>query len=403
MSIFRIFALFFLTYSVLAHAGTTNCEPPTSGEEVEWTTMHKYIELNPANVNITVGSNLADWQVIYEMQYLNVGRFYATCTIRMDSQFTLLSAGDKVRVSGNDVIYKTDVPGIGMSIKDDNGYAVQLYPTVHSGWRTPDRGAGYYISVKYWKIPNENIPLANGPISVTGPDVGELMSSAGYLVTSSHVDRILNASGYDYYINSSRIMHGTLIFQVGTCNIEGDNVNVNMGDYDGKNNHSTWKDASFKLICPMASGYNGVANANYHINDVNYGYNLSPSAYISSNTKQNGPVLISIAPLNTSAVDVNKGIIALDGTGAQGYGIQLAWGDYASQNSEEPLNPVILNAFVSAHSLNTAFSDKAAPINGNAFTGGDNTIKMAARYIRTSGDAAPGPANAVVQVIANYQ
>ncbi|HDZ8011987.1 TPA: hypothetical protein RUS85_002594, partial [Citrobacter amalonaticus] len=66
-------------------------------------------------------------------------------------------------------------------------------------------------------------------------------------------------------------------------------------------------------------------------------------------------------------------------------------------------NPVILNSYVDAHSLNAAFSDQSTPINGNGFTGGDNTIKMAARYIRTSGDAAPGPANAVVQVIATYQ
>ena len=102
-------------------------------------------------------------------------------------------------------------------------------------------------------------------------------------------------------------------------------------------------------------------------------------------------------------VDANRGIIALDGTGAQGYGIQLAWGDYTTQNSQEPLNPVVLNSYVAANTLNPNFSADDTPVGGNGFHGSDNTIKMAARYIRTAGNSAPGPANAVVQVIANYQ
>ncbi|AUO64343.1 hypothetical protein WM46_06005 [Citrobacter freundii complex sp. CFNIH2] len=194
-------------------------------------------------------------------------------------------------------------------------------------------------------------------------------------------------------------MQGTLIFQPGTCDVAGDNVNVDLGDYDGSNGHSEWKDASFKLICPDAWGYGGSANAQ---SNANYPYQLSPDAKITPNNVLNGQVQISIVPY-TETIDANKGIIALDGTGAQGYGIQLAWGDYSTQNVSEPTNPVILNNYIDAHSLNSAFLAGETKIGENAFTGGDNTIKMAARYIRTSGDAAPGPANAVVQVIATYQ
>ncbi|WP_449507636.1 hypothetical protein [Enterobacter ludwigii] len=63
----------------------------------------------------------------------------------------------------------------------------------------------------------------------------------------------------------------------------------------------------------------------------------------------------------------------------------------------------MLNSYVDANSLNSGFGAGDTPIGGNAFSGTDNTIKMAARYIRTTGETAPGPANAVVQVIANYE
>jgi type 1 fimbria pilin len=63
----------------------------------------------------------------------------------------------------------------------------------------------------------------------------------------------------------------------------------------------------------------------------------------------------------------------------------------------------VLNSYVDANSLNSGFSAGDTPIGGNGFNGTDNTIKMAARYVRTTGETAPGPANAVVQVIANYE
>ena len=398
MSVFKFVIIGFCFQVCSAWAGTYDCEPSSS--QPDWTSMHTNLELKPANVNITLGSDLADWQVIYEMDNVVFGRLYANCNGWIDSQFTFLSAGVEVKETDSDVIYKTDVPGIGISVRSSNGHALKVFPETTYGYDSPSQGGSYIINIKYWKIPGKKIPLNNGAISVTGPEVAGLIGVGSYdSVTSSQIDRIIS-SQYSYYINNSRILHGTLIFQVGTCNVEGENINVDMGDYDGSNGHSEWKDASFKLICPDAWGYGGSANAQ---SNANYPYQLSPDAKITPNNVLNGQVQISIVPLNNGAIDPSRGIIALDGTGAQGYGIQLAWGDYSTQNASEPVNPVILNSYVDAHSLNSAFSGDLTPLGGNGFTGGDNTIKMAARYIRTSGDATPGPANAVVQVIATYQ
>ncbi|HAU5068252.1 TPA: hypothetical protein JD045_22435 [Citrobacter amalonaticus] len=397
MSVFKFVIIGFCFQVCSAWAGTYDCEPSSS--QPDWTSMHTNLELKPANVNITLGSDLADWQVIYEMDNVVFGRLYANCNSWNDSQFTLLSAGAEVKETDSDVIYKTDVPGIGISVRSSNGHALKVFPETAYGYDSPSQGSSYIINIKYWKISGEKIPLNNGAISVTGPEVAGLIGVGSYdSVTSSQIDRIIT-SQYSYYINNSRILHGTLIFQVGTCNVEGDNINVDMGDYDGSNGHSSWKDASFKLVCPDAYGYGGSADAQ---SNTNYPYQLSPGAKITANNKQNGRVQISIVPY-TETLDANRGIIGLDGTGAQGYGIQLAWGDYSIQNLAEPTNPVILNSYVDAHSLNAAFSGGDTPIGGNGLVGLDNTIKMAARYIRTSGDTAPGPANAVVQVIANYQ
>lgn len=315
-----------------------------------------------------------------------------------------MTSDSPIKISGNDAIYRTNVPGIGISIQEvyDNrgshGQGLTSFPDYAYGLDAPGNGAFYSIGVKYWKIPGETIPFNNGIISVVGPEVAALVgANTGWMMTSSHKDRLLSGK-FEYFINSSRIIHGTLIFQPGTCNIEGDNIIVNMGKFQG-GIHSEWKDASFKLICPDAYGYNGSVDAQ---NDGDNPYNLSPDANITANSMKNGRVTITIVPY-TEVIDANKGIIALDGTGAQGYGIQLAWGDYSSQNSVEPTNPVIFNSYVDANTLNSGFGAGDTPIGGNAFTGTDNTIKMAARYIRTTGDTAPGPANAVVQVIANYQ
>ncbi|MCP1628188.1 type 1 fimbria pilin [Citrobacter amalonaticus] len=416
MTFFKVAVVIFCTHVCFVFAATMDCEPSTSsgGDNYDkWSEVHVPFELMPSNINVTVGKDIPDYTILYTFKRVLVNVEAGSCTggTRYWTDFGLLSTPILLNTISGKKILSTNVQGIGISINDsvNNSWAFEPYPRTEGGLPQKSNGTGMWIDIVLWKVPG-TIPLINGPITVNGPEVGIFYEDNGFNpVTSQDSSRIyqISSSGINYgfgpaYLAGSRILQATFIFQPGTCNIEGDNVNVKMGEYDGANGHSAWKDASFKLICPTGYGYGGAYDTN-RTGEYTYPYNISPGGTYVDNNKSNGRVQISIVPLNNGAIDPNRGIIALDGTGAQGYGIQLAWGDYSTQNASEPVNPVILNSYVDVHSLNAAFSDQLTPINGNGFTGGDNTIKMAARYIRTSGDTAPGPANAVVQVIANYQ
>ena len=390
-----------------------DCEPSTSsgGRNYDkWSEIHVPFELMPGNINITIGRNIPDYSILYTFKQVAVMVEAGSCD-KGDAWVDLgmLSTPVLLNTVSGKKIYPTDVQGIGISINDPshNNWAYEPYPRTEGNIGTVSAGAVMYIEVTFWKIPG-TIPFTDGPITVNGPEMGMFFDNWNYTLTTDDPNRIyqISSSGSSYrtgpaYLSGSRILRATFIFQPGTCNVEGDNVNVNMGDYDGLNEHSAWKDASFKLLCSDGYGYNGVYDTN-RTGLYTTPYNISADGKYTSNSKQNGRVQITISPY-TEVIDANKGIIALDGTGAQGYGIQLAWGDYSSQNAADPANPVILNTPIDANKLNSAFLASDTPIGGNAFTGGDNTIKMAARYIRTTGETQPGPANAVVQVIANYQ
>lgn len=404
MSFLRLIILISFFHSFMSFASTINCEPSTSSGGYnydKWADIHTPFELKPSGLTMTLGANIPDWQLIYSV-YTNIGVSSSSCNSgAYNMYFTLISQNQPVGRQGDDIIYSTNTPGIGISIEaaEENNAAVQSYPDTVKMY-SASKGTGFWVNVKYWKIPGD-IPMNIGPITIIGPDAATVYMSASNTFSSSETSRITvdNLA----YINSSRILTLTILFQPGTCNIEGDNVNVRMGVYNGAGGHSDWKDASFKLVCPNGLGYHGSAETPWTSEDgYNYPYSIADDISITGNDKANGRVEISIVPY-TEVLDANKGIIALDGTGATGYGIQLAWGDYSSQNSVEPTNPVILNSSIDANNLNSAFLVGDTPIGGNAFTGGDNTIKMAARYVRTTGETAPGPANAVVQVIANYQ
>ena len=400
MYIPRLIALCFFFYAASVFSAEIHCD--ISSEYADWGGVHVPFELKPSNLTMTVGESIADWQVLYTA-YVNIGMQTSKCDSGTNAlYYSLISSSPSVGKQGSYDIYSTDVQGIGISITHDGGTSsVPVYPKVES-FGTPSLGTPFWAKIIYWKIPGK-IPMTSGPITVTGPDAAVLVMSSGNNYATSDPNRVTD-DGLAY-ISSSRILKLTMMFQPGTCNIEGDNVKVDMGAYDGANGYSSWKDASFKILCPNALGYGGMSdtdNRNSQNDKSNFPTSIPTDATITKSTKLNGRITISIVPY-TEVTDYNNGILSLDGTGAKGYGIQLAWGDYSTQNATEPAKPVILNSYIDANSLNSAFRSGDTPIEQNAFTGGDNTIKMAARYIRTSGDTAPGPANAVVQVIANYQ
>lgn len=394
-----VFIICFHAFSVFA--ATINCEPPTAsgGHNYDkWSDIHAPFELKASGAASTLGSNIKDWAILYMVQ-ANIGMSTTNCSSTTDIYFTLLTQAQPVGIKDGVNIYSTDVPGIGVSIAANElgRVGVASYPEAVY-FHQNSVGYGFWATITYYKIPGQ-IPMNSGPLTITGPEAAVVYMKSGSTFTSSQADRITNDN--KAYISSSRILTVSMLFQPGTCNIEGDNVKVNMGNYNEQGDgHSDWKDASFKLVCPDGLGY-GIS-ATEPGDGYDYPFDVGPVPDISSNVRMNGQVTISIVPY-TDIIDANKGIIALDGSGAKGYGIQLAWGDYSRQNSVEPVNPVLLNSNVSANSLNSGFSAGPTLIGGNAFNGTDNTIKMAARYIRTIDEIEPGPANAVVQVIANYQ
>ena len=398
---YNIICLVLCISSPFAYSQTITCVQSNN----PWASINTILELSPPGATIMVGTAIPDYTIIYTQDNVTLGQDLTTCENSVYLYETILDKGiSPVNTISGDRIYPTDVPGIGLSIyRPDVAASLPVFPNlVMSGWISAHTGEYIMGKIKFWKTPG-NIPMQSGALSVNGPVVGQILSNPPYIFENSDgsTDRIY--SNGQYYIASSRKLHATLIFQPGTCEIQGGDVIVQMGDHPGvRNEKSSWKEASFRLMCPDAHGYGGETAMN---NAGQSPFGPGPSTAVTSkNSQQNGRVKLAIVPY-TAIVDAGRGIIALDGTGATGYGIQLAWGDYLSQNDSEPVKPVHFGTShaVYVSELNSQFRSSATPIDGNAFLGGDNAIKMAARYIRTDGEVTPGPACASVEVIANYE
>lgn len=398
---YNVISLALCILTPVAYGQTNNCVQ----SDDPWASINSTLELSPSGVTITLGSAIPDYTILYTQDNVTFGQDLSTCEKSVFLYETILDQGlSPVNTINGDRIYPTDVPGIGISVYSvDVAASLPVFPNLAmSGWISAHTGEYIMGKIKFWKTPG-SIPLQSGALSVNGPVVGQVLSNPPYTFVNSDGSTNRVYSNGQYYIASSRKLHATLMFKPGTCEIEGGDVVVKMGDHPGvRGESSSWKEASFKLICPDAHGYGGATEMN-NAGQSPFGAGSSASV-ISKNSEQNGRVKLAIEPY-TAVVDAGRGIIALDGTGATGYGIQLAWGDYLSQNKGEPAKPVRFGTSQSIYvsELNAQFRSTATPIDGNAFTGGNNAIQMAARYIRIDGDVTPGPACASVVVIANYE
>lgn len=381
-----------------------NCEP---WSDTEFNSISTPYELNVSQVNsskesnTTVGNSVSDYTLLYTVNNANVGLTQTKCSESVSVYYTMLNSdyGASIGNYSGNTIYPTSVPGLGISIfSRHTSVPIKLYPSTATGDnQDPNRPTGFWVDIKLWKIPGD-FPITAGSISFTGPTIGQLLMKSGNTFSSSDLSRLWdNNKGY---IASSRILKGTLMIQPTTCDLVMPNKVVNMGNYDGSNGQSSWKDASFNLKCPKAYGYGGTTSSAGSYKNPN---GVESTSATTASTKKNNPIRIQIVP-RTAVVDANSGIIGLDGTGAQGYGIQLAWGDSGTLGSGTPAKPVILNSWTLANTLNSAYSASAYAIGASAIsTSADGTIKMAARYVRTTGATQPGPAKAGVEVIASYQ
>lgn len=365
------------------------------------------ISLPPRTVML--GNNIPDYTVLYSIRDSYSAITSMGCTpslVNFYMTLTNVSPASKLPYEPSfngktHKIYPTNISGLGISVinaevssNDSDKLSVAAWPDTQFTYTNDalyEYGWGNWYDVYLWKIPG-NLP-ASGSLDFTGPTVENLVGP----VNAS--DTITTTSGLvqkdpRHVVWSTLQINGSLNLVRGTCDMEGGSKTIQLGKYTGGGN-SPWVDASFKLSCPNAAGYGGSVKNVYHTTNLSSG-TMTP------NTSKNGPLRIQIKPY-TAVIPAIPGTIELDGSGAKGYGVQLAWGDASSLGPGNPANPVLLNNWIYASTLNpAAYRSSAYDIDEVAISG-DGTIKMAARFVRTPGVAVPGPAKASVEVITSYE
>lgn len=393
MSRYQLMALGALICSAASQAATITCNgTPDTG---------KTYQLPP--INVVLSANIPDLTLLYSVTNSYTSRSSPTCSDNVNWVMTLtdLPAGTTPINHNGHKIYPTSISGLGISIINaepssaaEHKLTVPAWPDTQFEYLLKSGGMDNWFSVYLWKIPGD-LPTTPGPLQFTGPTLKNMFTPAkagDSIATTSYPFQ-----DGRHLIWSSRQFIGSATLINGTCNMQGGSKTVNMGQFSaGSGGNSRWVAADFNLQCPNAAGYGG------SVDRATSGTAATNGTQKASNVK-NGPLSIRIVP-RTSAINATQGIIALDGTGATGYGIQLAWGDAATQGTGTPAKPVQLNTWQGASTINSAYRSTDYPLGDPVIpTGADGTIKMAARYIRTSGTVQPGPANSSIEVIASYQ
>lgn len=382
-----------LICSAASHAATITCDgTPDTG---------KTYQLPP--VNVVLSANIPDLTLLYSVTNSFTSRSSPKCSGEVNWVMTLtdLPAGTTAINHNGHKIYPTSISGLGISVYNaepssatGDRLTVPAWPETRFEYLLKSGGMDNWFSVYLWKIPGD-LPTTPGPLQFTGPTLKNMFTpakAADSITTSTYPSQ-----NGRHLIWSSRQFIGSATLINGTCNMQGGSKTVNMGQFSaGSGGNSRWVAADFNLQCPNAAGYGGSVDRATESGDATNGTQKA-------NNVKNGPLSIKIVP-RTSAINATQGIIALDGSGATGYGIQLAWGDAASQGAGTPAKPVQLNTWQGASTINSAYRSTAYPLGNPVIsTGADGTIKMAARYIRTSGTVQPGTAKASIEVIASYQ
>ncbi|TCW48162.1 fimbrial protein [Phytobacter diazotrophicus] len=361
--------------------------------------------IRPYSVNLTnkatLGSGLSNCAMIGSVNSVNMGGTVVTKTSG-SGKVTYYTLIDRSSSSANEVcsgqyanyrIYKTSVDGIGISYNDadpsSESKGSPITPTALTKYiaNVNTTNVHVWVDVRLWRYSASADSLPSGLLNIEGPTIAQGVGA------SSAGDVIDRCSSYATGTNPRLCLTDIIKFPLittsvysGTCEFVDASKTVQMGKRNIPANSAegygtAWVDASFQLRCPDAWGY--------------YSNPSSPTT-----VTRNSAVMVTVKPRD-GVVNASKGIFKLDGSGAQGVGIQLAWGDYGSQG-QTPAKPVQLDTPTNASSISSNFAAGPYATGSNAVSG-DGTIKMAARYIRTTGTVQPGPANGLVEILANYQ
>lgn len=372
-----------------ASATTVNCTNQAGATPI----VNQLLPYSSSLDSLTAPGNPSQYKALYTWTAFIWGWTYTTVTCSPNAQVNYLQyvvppAGSvpvKDTASGNWIF---PIPGTGFGLSFYNldqvtGPMGNFQNPVKSYTGTTTSGGRFMIRVILWKLPGAENPgnvinfdgfqVVNALQPVSGSDNwGSLPNNGPSLISNT-------------FTTNTAVVSGNITLSTGTC--EFDNKNVPMGSYDvslqgaDRGAPSPWKDASFTLKCPPAMGYGRTGSVNTSNNTVS-----SRTAVTTSNRNLN----IKVVP-RSEVIDNTQGIMALNSGGAEGYGIQLAWGSSAQPAVLNPAQPVIFNTPIQRATAAIAI--------GSTYT---SFVYMSARYVRTEGDVQAGPANAVVEIIANY-
>lgn len=355
------------------------------------------INFEIAPVNLTVNKQIPNYTLLYTIQSNIIGNLPAYCYSTPDGGKGYITAtlqdvtGTGDTSQSGYIIFPSNVNGIGISINSTDAAGKPAIPAWPASIPVADLLYGntfrpLNVEIRLWKIPGD-IPEDTSPFGITGPTVVQGVSpatTADFLAPSMlTTGRSLSPT---FWIFGARSLIASANYYIGTCNLQNGNQTVLMGKHFNFERLSAWRDASFTIECPVkAWGYGGK-------------YNFTP------NNPNKAPT-IKITPysnvvLNDDLGNQLSGTIALDPGGAQGYGVQLAWGDYATQTTGvNPSNPVPFNTSISVSALVSGY-----PTTVNLGTQPlPALIKMAARFIQIDAIPHPGRARAAIEVIVNYE
>ena len=388
--------LFFLVFfSDISFARTVTC---TGGvNPISFTLPASSLD----KVTAGLSGDTTTYRELYTYNYFSWGTSGTNCRSSPNGaqlgwmEYAYSTSGKTPIKYGSDYIFPTKIDGLGISFYDANVTNKSLGSYSEgalmraSAW-TLSTGGYYYnafflIKVKLWKIPGKFNPEqfnSDGMLEFDDIKVVQALQilTAGDTWGSDQPDRGEALLANSWNTNSVSLSGGFFVYP-GTCDIA--NQTVIMGNFSPSDipNYSPWKDVTFTINCPEAWGYGKIATISSN-NTINS----------RAKNKNNSGIIITVYP-RTTIIDNSRSIIGLKTGGAEGYGIQLAWGAAAVQpTTGDPTNKVTFNQ---PKVLNTTNY-------GNTGQTTTQLINMAARYIRTTGTVQAGRADASIEVVASY-
>lgn len=384
-----------LSLSPQVHATALTCSGGTNNGG-DYTVPHSGVNITAPNTGDGSQGSFALLYTVKNSMPGGNGILYPTCNGSASIAMTVnnVPAG-KVYKYSDYIIYPTTVKGIGVSFNDQASSSlntpfpqwpdIDVFHTSLPGW-----GMNMYATIRIWKTPE--FTYQTNAINFTGPDFDMVVQANGSNTISSCPSERLDDRTCIYF---KRTITGSAQFISGTCQLTNPDQVVDMGTLSTADlDNSPWVDASFSLHCPTAYGYGGSVDTPSNMYDTEDGKS-------SGNNTKNNTVKIEILPY-TPIVDKENGVMSVDSGGAEGVGIQLAWGKAGEQQST-PINPVKLGEATNISTLNSNFSNGPYNYGSNASSSQDNVINMAARFVRTAGDFSAGPVHAAVEVMASYE